>query len=83
MECRSTSRVNPSRRKAESGALSDSDGDASAAAGKAVAVDVPSEAEDGEADAPESWETESLYEDVLEELLKDTINVDESKFPSR
>ncbi|KAG6230441.1 hypothetical protein E4U26_007890 [Claviceps purpurea] len=78
MECRSTSRVNPSRRKAESGALSDSDGDASAAAGKAVAVDVPSEAEDGEADAPESWETESLYEDVLEELLKDTINVDET-----
>ncbi|KAG5943657.1 hypothetical protein E4U60_006539 [Claviceps pazoutovae] len=78
MECRSTSRANPSRRKAESGASSDSDGDASAAAGKAVVVDVPSEAEDGEADASESWETESLYEDVLEELLKETINVDET-----
>ncbi|KAG5991917.1 hypothetical protein E4U52_003219 [Claviceps spartinae] len=78
MECRSTSRVNPSRRKAESGAVGDSDGDASAAAGKADAVDVPSELEDGEADAPESWETESLYEDVLEELLGDTINVDET-----
>ncbi|KAG6011512.1 hypothetical protein E4U43_008265 [Claviceps pusilla] len=74
-----TQRASSMRRKAESEALVGLDDGANAAVFKSVAANVSlAELEDRVADVRDSWETDSLFEDVLDELSKETDEADEN-----
>ncbi|KAG6005080.1 hypothetical protein E4U21_000407 [Claviceps maximensis] len=78
MKSASTKRPSSTRRKVELDALGSLDG-ASAADIKTVAASVSlAELEDRVADVRDSWETDSLFEDVLEELCKEPAEADQT-----
>ncbi|KAG5929155.1 hypothetical protein E4U42_006979 [Claviceps africana] len=71
--------ASPMRRKAESDGLVDLDDDANTADFQAVAANVSlAELEDRVADVRDSWETDSLLEDVLDELTTEAVDADDT-----